>query len=68
MGLTIKCKKTGTSYSLGYFGMAKLRMRVAELCCPEFGAAYEETYKKAERAAVSFCLTILKRSEDVDCS
>lgn len=46
MGLTIKCKKTGTSYALGYFGMAKLRTRVAELCCPEFGAAYEETYKK----------------------
>ena len=59
MGLTLKCKKTGTSYTLGYFGMAKLRMEVAHLCCPEFGAAYAESYTKA-----SLCLTHEGTGED----
>ena len=49
MGVFFKCKRTGTSYALGYFGMAKLRIKVAELCCPEFGAAYKETFHNAVR-------------------
>lgn len=40
MGVTIRCKKTGTNYDLGYGGFANFREKVAELCSPEFGAHY----------------------------
>lgn len=31
MGLSIKCKKTGTEYFFGYVGMFRIRSKVAEL-------------------------------------
>lgn len=40
MGVTIWCKKTGTSYDLGYGGFSNLRDKVAELCSKEFGKHY----------------------------
>ena len=45
MGLSIKCKKTGTGYLLGYFGMFRLRSKVAELFDREFMELYDDTYK-----------------------
>lgn len=46
MGLIIKCKKTGTAYALGYFGMFRLRSKVAELLDAKLGELYDDTYKK----------------------
>lgn len=41
MGVTIKCKKTGTKCDLGYGGFFNLRQKVAELCDPEFAEHYK---------------------------
>lgn len=46
MGLIIKCKKTGTSYNLGYGGMFQLRLKVAELFDKELGYLYKDAYIK----------------------
>lgn len=45
MGLCIKCKKTGTTYYLGYGGMFRLRSKVAELFDKKFGELYDDIYK-----------------------
>lgn len=44
MGITLKCKKTGTSYDLGYLGFLCLREKVAELCSSEFGEHYKTLF------------------------
>lgn len=44
MGISIECKKTHTSFDLGYFGFMNLREKVAELCSPEFGKHYKTLY------------------------
>ena len=41
MGLSIYCKKTKTNYDLGCGGFYNLRLKVAELCSPEFGEHYK---------------------------
>lgn len=46
MGLSIKCKKTGTTYYLGYVGIFQLRSKVAELFDKELGYLYKDTYSK----------------------
>lgn len=45
MGLSIKCKKTGTSYNLGYVGMFRLRSKVAELFDKNLMVLYDDIYK-----------------------
>lgn len=47
MGLSIKCKKTGTTYYLGYVGMLRLRSKVAELFDKELGCLYADIYRTA---------------------
>lgn len=49
MGLSIKCKKTGTGYLLGYFGMFRLRSKVAELFDREFMELYDDTAQASSR-------------------
>ncbi|MBQ3690879.1 MAG: hypothetical protein II937_13610 [Bacteroidales bacterium] len=46
MGLYIKCKKTGTTYYLGYGGMLKLRIKVAELFDKKLGYLYKDALCK----------------------
>jgi len=41
MGVTIRCKKTGTSIDMGYGGFSNLRNKVAELYSEEFGNHYK---------------------------
>ena len=45
MGVTIRCKKTGTSHYLGYGGFLNLRGKVAELCSKEFGEHFARLIK-----------------------
>ena len=47
MGVCIKCKKTGNGYDLGYGSFAALRIKIAKLCCPEFGEIYADTYNES---------------------
>ena len=47
MGVCIKCKKTGNGYDLGYGSFAALRIKIATLCCPEFGEIYVDTYNES---------------------
>lgn len=42
MGITIGCKKSGTSYDLGCGSFLNLRTKIAELCSKEFGEHYEK--------------------------
>lgn len=44
MGITIKCKKTGSGCDLGYMGFSRFRIRVAYLLNEEFGTHYEKLY------------------------
>lgn len=44
MGITLKCKKTGTDYDMGYFDFMRLREKVAELCSEEFGKHYKKLF------------------------
>lgn len=41
MGVTIRCKKTGSSIDMGYGGFNRLRDKVAELHSKEFGKHYQ---------------------------
>lgn len=45
MGLSIKCKKTGTKYYFGYVGMFQLRSKIAELFDKKLGKLYVDIYK-----------------------
>lgn len=42
MGITIKCKKTGSSCDLGYSGFERFRGKVAYLLNEDFGKHYEK--------------------------
>ena len=53
MGLIIKCKKTGTAYTLGYFGM--FRSKVAELLDAELSNTNSKLVKDIAVLSVSRC-------------
>lgn len=63
MGITLKCKKTGTNYDMGYFSFLILREKVAELCSPEFGEHYK-TLKDAPFQNIDNCRTEFFRAFD----
>lgn len=44
MGISLFCRKTKMGYYLGYGGFANLRMKIANLCCPDFGKVYTEIF------------------------
>lgn len=46
MGLIIKCKKTGTAYSLGYSGFMMLRIEVATCLDKEYGDEFAKVFVK----------------------
>lgn len=55
MGISISCKKTKTSYDLGCGGFFRLRKKVADICCPEFGKMYSEViYLRSEEERNKF--------------
>ena len=41
MGLTVKCRKTGDEFDLGYFGFARLRQTVSEIVGDPWKSHYE---------------------------
>ena len=48
MGVTVKCKKTGRSLDMGYFGFKRWRYKIAEL----YGGEWWEHYKTLNDAPV----------------
>lgn len=52
MGVTLQCKKTGTSIDMGYIGFNCLRNKVAELT----GEPFASRMKKLDRAVTSLPL------------
>ena len=69
MGVTIECKKTGTSYDLGYGGFFSLRKKVAELCSPEFGEHYKTLTKAPfldiDNARTNFFKEFNKKTQEI---
>lgn len=58
MGLSIKCKKTGTKYYFGYVGMFQLRSKIAELFDKKLGKLYVDIYK-TPKAKIKEALSII---------
>lgn len=58
MGLSIKCKKTGTKYYFGYVGMFQLRSKIAELFDKKLGKLYVDIYK-APKAKIKEALSTI---------
>lgn len=58
MGLSIKCKKTGTIYYFDYVGMFQLRSKIAELFDKKLGKLYVDIYK-TPKAKIKEALSII---------
>ena len=68
MGVTLACKKTGSSCDLSYTGFQKFRNKIAHLCCEEFGRVDDKieryaTYKFSSEIGIDVAKKLDKEIE-----